>query len=389
MKVLIVHPQMAMYGGAEVVIVKLARYLQEHGHKASILTLTTANLEDYKGLDIITPTLEEEKIQWRPRDGSLNTLKELYGIYKSLKFMVLERAKDYDVINPHNFPAIWAMPNNKPVVWQANEIPDLWHNQRVSTIVNPLLNVGRYGDRVIANRKKPLAIVADKRMRSIFEHRYGFRPEVVHYGVDSQFWDNGLINVTQIMSSSDDNRPDDFGVIVPSMITPSKRQMDVLVALNQLKIRIPNLKVIFAGYYDKDSAYALQLQEYIKDNALEERVLFTGMVNRETLRSLYKLTDVAIFSGRGQGSWLGGFEALSAGVPIIVSPMLSCSDLIENENLGIVSDNLVDNIKEGYYHQDHYKKNVKWQKEWVKQNLTWDNYCNEMLEYMKVKLEYF
>ena len=374
MKVLIVHPQMAMYGGAEIVIVKLAKYLQEHNHEVTILTLTSANHEDYKGLDIIIPSFKKEQIQWRPRDGSLKTLHELYQIYKSLKYIVRERVNGFDVVNVHNFPAIWAVPNNKPVVWQANEIPDLWHNQKVSKAINPLLNIGRYGDRVISNSKKPLAVVADKRMRTIFEHRYGFRPEVVPYGIESDFWNC-------------EKKYEGFTIVVSSMVTPSKRQMEILEDVNILKKHIPSLRVIFAGYKAK-TMYSFQLDKYVYDNNLRDVVSFTGMISREHLRELYSKASLTILSGSGQGSWLGGFEAIAAGTPIIVSPKLTCSELVQSERLGIVSDNYVDNVLEVYTHQEHYQKQVKWQKEWVRKNLTWDNYCSQMVDYMKVKLEY-
>jgi glycosyltransferase involved in cell wall biosynthesis len=374
-KVLIAHPQMAIYGGAEIVIVKLAKYLQAHNHKVTIVTLTSDNHKDYESLDILVPTLKELRIQWRPRDGSIQTLKELYQIYCNLKMLVREKANGYDIINPHNFPALWAMPNNKPIVWMANEIPDLWHNQRISRLINPFLNIGRYGDRVISNSKKPLAVVADKRMSKIFEHRYGYQPEVVHYGVESEFW-----NCSKDIS--------DFVVIVPSMISPSKRQMKILQAVNGLKHHIPSLRVIFAGYRAQTS-YSSKLDEYIWGNSLNKQVAFTGMVTREKLKELYSISSVAILSGSGQGSWLGGFEALASGTPIIISPKLTCSELVESENLGMVSDDYVESIKEVYLHQEYYQKQVKWQKEWVKRNLTWDNYGESMLAYMRMKVEYF
>jgi glycosyltransferase involved in cell wall biosynthesis len=301
-------------------------------------------------------------------------LHELYQIYKSLKYIVRERVNGFDVVNAHNFPAIWAIPNNKPVVWQCNEIPDLWHNQRISKAINPFLNIGRYGDRVISNRKKPLAVVADKRMRTIFEHRYGFRPEVVPYGIESDFWNC-------------EKKYEGFTIVVPSMVTPSKRQMEILEDVNILKKHIPSLRVIFAGYKAK-TMYSFQLDKYIYDNNLRDIVSFTGMIDRESLKELYSKASLAILSGSGQGSWLGGFEAIATGTPIIVSPKLTCSELVRSERLGIVSDNYVDNVLEVYTHQEHYQKQVKWQKEWVKKNLTWDNYCSQMVDYMKVKLEY-
>jgi 1,2-diacylglycerol 3-alpha-glucosyltransferase len=171
------------------------------------------------------------------------------------------------------------------------------------------------------------------------------------------------------------------------MVTPCKKQSEILDTLMTLQKVIPDIKVIFAGYKDDNNNYTKQLFQFISDNSLKENVMFTGMINREQLRNFYNLADAAVFAGSGQGSWLGGFEALATGTPIIVSPQLTCSELVKRENLGIVSDNLVESIKEIYNHREDYQKQARQQKEYVRQNLTWDNFCKTMTEYMRIKLE--
>jgi len=382
-KVLIVHPQMAIYGGAEIVIVKLAKYLEANNHKVSILTLTTANHKDYDNLDIILPPLEKDRIQYRMRNGSIPTLIEIFQIYNVMKSMVRENINDYDIVNTHNFPAIWTIPNNKPAVWMLNEIPDLWHNQHIPKLVNPLLNAGRFGDRIISKSKKPSIVVADKRMAKLCEHRYQIAPHVIPYGIDSEFWGEKI----QANRADYQLKENDFVIIAPSMVTPCKKQSDILDAILALNQVIPDLKVIFAGYKDDNNDYTKQLFQFISDNSLKENVIFTGMIDREQLRTLYNLANIAVFAGSGQGSWLGGFEALATGTPIIVSPQLTCSELVKSEKLGIVNDNLVESLKEIYEHRKDFKKQAEQQKEYVQQYLTWDNFCKTMTECMRVKLE--
>ena len=179
----------------------------------------------------------------------------------------------------------------------------------------------------------------------------------------------------------------DFVIIAPSMVTPCKKRSEILAATVALKNVIPDIKVIFAGYKDDNNNYTKQLFQFISDNAIKDNVIFTGMLNREQLRILYNLADAAVLAGSGQGSWLGGFEALATGTPIIVSPQLTCSELVKREKLGIVSDNLVESIKETYEHGKDDKKQAEQQKEYVRQYLTWDNFCKTMTECMRVKLE--
>jgi len=73
MKVLIVHPHMSLYGGAELVIVKLANYLTKNGIKNSILTLSMLDeiKKELKGTELIIPKGKKE---------------EKKGIFKFLNF---------------------------------------------------------------------------------------------------------------------------------------------------------------------------------------------------------------------------------------------------------------------------------------------------------------
>ena len=79
-KVLMMHSQMSMYGGAELLVVRLARYLQEHNNKVTIATLASKDIDAYKGLEIITP---QHQIEYRLR-GSLSALKDVYEMWREL-----------------------------------------------------------------------------------------------------------------------------------------------------------------------------------------------------------------------------------------------------------------------------------------------------------------
>jgi len=365
MKVLMVHPQMALYGGAEVVIVRLANYLQDQGHEVSILTLSTKQRKEYEGLNFILPD-EDHRLQYRLR-GSLRALRDVYKMYLTLKQLVREYITDFDVINAHNFPAVLTIPRHKRLVWMCNEIPDLWHSAGNGRVFDKAFNIGRLGDRLITRSRAPIAIVPDVSSAYRFQHRYGWAPKIIPYGIDGEFF-----------AQTVDTGRGNFTVLQPSMISPSKNQMAVLEAINDLKGLIPNIKVIFAGYKEPTS-YLDQLNEYISEHSLN--AVFTGQVSKESLRALYNQAYVAVFPGKGQGSWLGPFEALATGCPVIVSPSLSCTDTIDS--LGIISDNLVESIQNIYNYHPTYKAQALKGREFVLKNLTWDKFGAKFLEVLE------
>ncbi len=363
MKVLIVHPQMALYAGAEIVVVRLAHYLQEHGHEVSILTLSTAPHPDYEGLNFILPA-EDKRIQYRLR-GSIGALWDVLKIYQALQELCTEYLPYYDLVNPHNFPAIWAVSNSKRTVWMCNEVPDLWHGADVSGLANRLFDIGRLADRAIVRNKLPLAVVPDERCAETFYRRYGLKPYIIPYGIEP-------------FDETHREAGPDFWVIQPSMISPSKDQMSTLKAVEQLT---PRPTVIFTGYREPLHPYTIQLDKYIASHSLS--AVFTGHVSRERLQELYGSVHAAVFPGKGQGSWLGPFEALSAGVPVVISPNLSCSELIAEQGIGIVTDNLAGALQAIRNDYPRYREQALRGREFVLRELTWDAFGARMLEVME------
>lgn len=361
MKVLIVHHQMALYGGAELVVVRLAHYLQEHGHKVTILAASTSLHTEYEGLDIITPSRE---ISWHLWDGTISSLHEICGVLMSLRKLCIKYANSFDVINTHNFPTTWAVPSRKKIVWMCNEVPDLWHRGSIPSLVNQVLNAGRLADRLIVRSKRPTAAVPDARCAERFEHRYGFSPEVIPYGIDGEFF----------AQFGGGWHYDKFSVIHPAMISPSKGQLEVLEAIKGLDVR-----VVFAGYYEPQHPYTAKLIQCA--TGLDTH--FVGHINKEALRNLYHTAHVAVFPGKGQGSWLGPFEALATGTPVIVSPNLSCSTLISENNLGIVTNDLCEAFREVIRNYSEYRVQALRGREFVLNNLTWDKFGARMVELMK------
>jgi glycosyltransferase involved in cell wall biosynthesis len=100
---------------------------------------------------------------------------------------------------------------------------------------------------------------------------------------------------------------------------------------------------------------------------------------------LYSKTDVLIHPVKEQGGWLTPFEAISAGVPIIVSPELTCHQTIYENALGDVSKFYAGSINSVYRYQgvDVFDRNQELCKRWVKNNLTWDKFGESMVKYFQ------
>jgi glycosyltransferase involved in cell wall biosynthesis len=371
MNVLIVHPQMEIYGGAETVIVHLARYLASKDVETRILTLCTADHPDYRGLDIVTP---KEAIGYRIRGTRLSDSLEVLTLASSLRRLVKEYVAEYHLVNAHNFPATWASGIVKPVVWQANEFPDLWHNRDPSLPLRALITLGREFDYYMVNRNVDEAVVPDESQARKFEVRYAWLPTVIPYGIEYDLFAQGDGKRSADLYGLDDC----FVVLHTGMISPSKNQLASVQAVEKLRGRIPNIRLVLAGLCDGND-YEQTLQRYIHERGLDRYVIFSGHIPKEALADLYHACDVAVYPVRGQGSWLSPFETLCAAKPVVVSSSLSSSKVIAEKGVGTVTDNFVKGILDVYENVEIHREKALRGKCFVAENLTWERYAERML----------
>ena len=359
MKILLVHPNLSYFGGAELVVVKLANYLKEKEHHVRILTLTVSD-EIRKELNV--PVLSEDKL-------FDNGIFGISGQVNSLNTSIRNIEDGFDVINVHNFPAELALKGVKtPAVWYCNEPPTYWLDPQAK-IQFPHKMLLWYEKRIVRDYMKD-SCVADYYNASRFAERYGTVPNIIPYGIDYDFFSKGNANKA-IENYTLKNK---FVVLQVGMITQQKNQLRSIQAIEKLKDKIPNIKLILAGDYN--SYYASQLMQYSSKHKLTHHVVFLNNINRNKLRDLYAACDVLIHPIKSQGGWLAPFECMCLGKPVIVSSEFTASEIILNEGLGIVTSEYEKAIK---FVHDKSNYDTEKGKMYVKENLTWEKFGEKMI----------
>jgi glycosyltransferase involved in cell wall biosynthesis len=369
MRVLIVYPKMDLYGGAELLVVRLANYLTKNKIDNALLTtdIVPEIENDFIGTHIIKYPYRTVKNILKP----LNLFRTLWLLHKGLR----KNIKDFDIINVHNYPAeLCIFPYHKPVVWMCNEPPEVHvrfdEEPKYSLrrfVIGAILDFDKY---VVQHHIKNV-VVADQFNEIRFRKLYGLNPHVINYGIDYDFF-------AQQARDREKKRAGQFTVLHVGMLTPLKNQMESIKTIEKLKNTIPGIKLILAGF--GEGHYLLSLQKYIREKQLEEHVEFTGHLSREHLRDLYHTGEVLLHPIKSQGGWLSPFEALCAQMPIVVSSEMTASNLVKKENLGIVTDDFANAIVDIYEKPAKYNENALWRAEWVRNKLSWDNFCEKMLE---------
>jgi glucose-1-phosphate thymidylyltransferase/bifunctional UDP-N-acetylglucosamine pyrophosphorylase/glucosamine-1-phosphate N-acetyltransferase len=379
-KVLIAHTQMKYLGGAELLIVELANGLTERGIKNDILALSSSKEVEKKLIDtkIIVP---KNRINIEPL--GFKTIKEILSFIKIYRKELKKLNNRYDVINFHNFPVTWTLfPKKRPCVWMLNEPPNLWSKPNAGLFLRGLNKLRNGMDKKIIDSSVDIICVADETNKERAENRYSKSPVIIPYGVNYNFFSQGnsenAIKKYELKGK--------FVILESGMISEQKNQLESLRIIKEVIKKIPHALLILAGE-SADKKYREKIDSFIKKNNLEKNVLFTGNLNRNDLRDLYKASDLGLFPIKKQGGGLAPLELLSAGKPIITSKEMGISAIIKKFNLGIVTEDYQKKIIEVYNSQKEYKEKSKIAAEFLRDNLQWDNFTNKMIHLFNVALK--
>jgi len=378
MRVLIVNRGMNIYGGAEIVIVKLANYLAERGIEHALLTPRMAPQmeKDLKRTEVFLCGAHLRPDGIRGRILSTAHIGEMIALQKGLR----QHARDFDVINVHNYPSeLAAFLYDGNVVWMCNE-PELYLSLGIlaATGARMLTRALWMFDRMVTSRYVTRVVVADRFNAERFERLYHKVPTVINYGIDFDYFSkDGGGNVTERLGLSGS-----FVVLHVGMLTPFKNQMASLQVVKELHDKIPNLKLVLAGS-DENAQYTTMLRDYIERNDLRKHVIFTGHVDRGTVRELYHACDVLLHPIMSQGGWLAPFEALCAQTPVVVSEEMTASEIIRTNGLGVVTSDFAGAILDVHRRPQEHGNIAQRGAKYIKENLSWDEYCRKMLDVFK------
>jgi glycosyltransferase involved in cell wall biosynthesis len=383
MNVLIVNRYMGFYGGAETVVKELAQGLRKIGVGARVITLNIS--DEVRALmpdtQVVVPS---RQMPYALRSVNLRASLGILDEMRLLRSLIKKHAPDFDVINVHNFPASWvAWGLKKPVVWMCNEIPDFYNNPSLSFPIRLLRKIGLACDKFIVNHSIDTICVADELNAQRVKSRYGRVSKIVAYGIDHENLAQNSMDISKIRKEF--NISDNcFVLLQVGVLSPQKNQLESLKALKTLLDKKINTKLLLAG--KGDFPYKNILNSYIRQNNLTDFVIFTGHLSRNETMGLYRIADLCLFPVKDQGGWLAPFEALSLEKPIVASPTMGASFLIKKHNFGIINSDFSSAVLEFIQDQDKWNNIASSASLWIKNNLTWKRFAEQMVEVFKYSI---
>jgi glycosyltransferase involved in cell wall biosynthesis len=203
------------------------------------------------------------------------------------------------------------------------------------------------------------------------KERYGRDAHVAYTGVDYNYFTQGM---DQAEAKKRFRLDDSYVLLHVGFMVKRKNQILSMRAVKRLLREMPDLKLVLVGEGPREPS----LREEVKRLGLNERVIFMGSVDEETLRALYYACDINLYPTEDQTFGLVPFEAVVCGKASVVSGCSGAARLLKDIDAAVIVNPTVEEIVENIRRIRREKLDVEVMvnrgKRFVSENLTWETY---------------
>ena len=349
------------YGGAEVVFKNLAENYVKLGHEVS---LVTHRLKDTK---------TEEKING-VQVYRVNSLNSRYVFTFTALLKAIKLARKHDLIQTTTFngaPPAWVASKiaRKPVVLTVHEVwvgkwKELTSFPRWKCLIHDLLEKAiyllSYDHYICVSKATKNDLLNLKLPRKIPTSKI----ETIYNGLDYEFWNEKDLDQQKIKAIKRDlGLENKFVYFAWGRPGESKGFEYLIQAVPLISQQLPNsVLVLMFGSIDKYPQKYAQLMALIRNLNLQDKIRIIPPVSHQQLRYYLKAFDCAVIPSIAEGFGFNAVEAITMGIPAVVSKAGSLPEIVSGKYLLFESRNSVDLaekvilIAQGKYNQEAVRK---------------------------------
>lgn len=219
------------------------------------------------------------------------------------------------------------------------------------------------------NQAKKIIVLSEIAKQSMIDYGTSINKiEVLNCGVDQNFFKPSKVN-----------KFDKFTIAYCGSLSPRKGLHNLIEAFKRSKINNSQLVILGSKSISKD--YNRLLKKISGEN-----IIFYGSVKQNKLTSILSKCHVFVLPSIADGFGLVVLQAISAGLPVIVSSNVGSSDLIKKYGGGYVFkyndiDKLTGLIVNFYTNKKDLLSNFNLDQ--VINNITWENYGNRLYNFLR------
>ena len=124
-----------------------------------------------------------------------------------------------------------------------------------------------------------------------------------------------------------------------------KGQDILLKAFAAVQEDLPGARLVFVGRHDYEPAFVQAMYDFIREQGIEQKVVFTGMVQRDEVLGWLRYADIHVIPVRFMNSGAVVVETWISETPVIQSDVVDPNLVVEGENGYLFDSESVDSLK--------------------------------------------
>lgn len=315
-------------GGREKVVLDLCNGLNKNIFDVSLIVLSNDRLSssNFLNKDVKIYFLNINQKELRSLNLFFKGIKQLVNILKELKPNIVHSHVFYI---PLLFTSLSIRLSDKNILhFRTVHTAGLFYENQKT-----LLNKFRLLIEKIATKINQTYLIGISNVVHKNNIKY-FKP----YAQDMKLIYNG-IDLNKFNKENYNSTKNDFGIknedIVVSYVARldnGKNHLFLIDIWKDIKTKIPNAKLCFAG----DGILKEQLQKEVKNNCLEESIIFLGSISN--VSELLAISDLAVFPSSFEGFGLVMLEKFAMSLPVVASNIEAFKEIgKDGENCFLVS----------------------------------------------------
>lgn len=309
-------------GGTHKQFLKLLEFTESKGEEFYIITKDVDLNKTYPGFIKYKDKIKIFEAEKRTNKNPLS----LFFLHKRNSKKLAQLLRNADVVNIHDpgFETYFDSFKNIPTVWQVNDLPPSFrvgvsakNNDSLKNWIkrNYYLRLMKYIDKFTVNVTKNATRIKEKFSRDAEVLYCGIEPIGISHKKEASF-EHFKYKHINLLSS---------GVWFP--YRNYETQVEAVKILVDKGYDV-TLNIIGSTKYSPE--YMSQIENLINKYGLSDRITICGMVDEDRFKQLHEEADIFMFINVDQSWGLAVFEAMSCGIPVIVSESVGATEILHD-----------------------------------------------------------